>query len=120
MTPESLANVASALRWWGRQRRSGGPITVPGVPDGTLLALRPGEWGVRPGVVEVGRYIDIRTVRIYRACSAPGVIVVGHHVECIWPSIEPHPPCLEVFVTSAGLAAAAARVVVVPAPEVSR
>lgn len=108
MSPETIADLTAALAHRGEQTRTGEPVDV-GVPAGTLLALRPGEWGVRPGILEQ-RWTDIRTVAVYQARTAPGYIVVGHLTECIWDHVEPHPPCYEVYVTAAGLAAAPGRV----------
>ena len=119
MTPETIAQLTAALRYRGEQTRIGEPVEIPEVPENSLLALRPGEWGVRPGILETDRYTDIRTLRIYHARQASGFIVVGHVVECVWAHVEPHPPCYEVYVTAAGLRSAAARVVVVPPPEVA-
>jgi hypothetical protein len=122
VTPETIAQLTAALRYRGEQTRIGEPMKIPEVPEDSLLALRPGEWGVRPGILETDRWTDIRTVRIYQARQAPGFIVVGHMVECAWPSIEPHPPCYEIYLTTDGLARAAVRLRDLPtrAPEADR
>ena len=115
MSPETAADLTAALRSRDAPLYEGTPIDI-GVPAHLTLALAPGAWGPRPGqLAESDRYADIRPVRTYRARGADGYVIVGHTVLCeCTPGTDE--VCHLVWVTSAGLDAAVARVVVVPVP----
>lgn len=81
---------------------------VPDVPEGTRLHLRPGDWASTSTDLAAGD-LDVIVSRCADAADADGMVtVVGHHLACGWPSVEEHPPCVELRVTVRALAAAAA------------
>ena len=76
---------------------------MTGPDDGRILRLGPGRWGPGPGEPHPDPY-EIQAVRIHPATG--GAWVIGHDVTCVWSPEHRHAPCVQVWVTSSGLAEA--------------
>lgn len=79
---------------------------LPPIPPGTRLYLRSGDW-YHPTGADGDYFRDIVVVVKVHSESATAtgtsVWVTGHGLECIWPSVDDHPPCVELRVKVAAL-----------------
>ncbi|MDG4798986.1 hypothetical protein [Micromonospora sp. WMMD980] len=62
-------------------------MTVPEIPAGTRVSLRPGEWASHMG--QLGTiYMDVRVVKVGDMEGVPGwVWLLVHMPECHWESV---------------------------------